>query len=44
MRMDLRETGREGVDLMYMTQVRDQWRAEQGNEHSGIIKSGKFLD
>jgi hypothetical protein len=26
-RMDLRETGREGVDWMHLFQNRDQWRA-----------------
>jgi hypothetical protein len=44
--MDLRETGREGVDWMHLAQDRDQWRAlvNTGNKPSGSIKRREFLD
>jgi hypothetical protein len=44
--VDLREIGCEGVDWSRLAQDRDQWRAlcEHGNEISGSIKGGVFLD
>jgi hypothetical protein len=40
-RTDLRETGWEGVDWMQLAQV---GCCEHGNEPSGSIKGGEFLD
>jgi len=35
----------QGVDWIHLAQDRIQWRAyEHGNEHSGSIKDGKFLN
>jgi hypothetical protein len=42
-RMDLRETGWEVVDWIHVAQNRDQWLVV-GNEPSGSVKSGEFLD
>jgi hypothetical protein len=45
-RIVLREIGWECVDWIYLTQDRDRWRAVcgHGNESSGSIKGGEFLD
>jgi hypothetical protein len=45
-RMDLREIGSEGVDWIHLAQDRGQWGGgcEHGNEPSGSIKGGEFLD
>jgi hypothetical protein len=32
------------MDRIYLAQDRDGWRAQCGNEPSGAIKCGKFLD
>jgi hypothetical protein len=39
-------SGWEGVDWIHLAQDRDQWRVsfEHGNETSGPIKGGKFLN
>jgi hypothetical protein len=44
--MDLRVIGWEGVDWMDMAPDRDQWQdfCEHGNEPSGCVKCGEFLD
>jgi hypothetical protein len=44
--MYLMEIGREGVDWIHLAQHRNQWRvlSESGNEPSGSIKGGEFLD
>ena len=42
-KMDLQEVGG-GGDWMKLAQDRDRWRAEYGNELSGSIKCGEFLD
>jgi hypothetical protein len=44
--MDLKEIGWESVDWIYLAQDRDQWLdfCEHGNEPSGSIKYGRFLD
>jgi hypothetical protein len=45
-RLDIRKIVLKGVDLIPLAHDRDQWCAsfEQGNEPSGSIKSGEFLD
>jgi hypothetical protein len=45
-RMDLRETGWEGVDWVRLAQNRDQWRAVLNTviKTGGSIKGGEFLD
>jgi len=45
--MDLQEVGYSGVDWIELAQNRDRWRAgtcECGNEPSGSVKCGEFLD
>jgi hypothetical protein len=46
--MDLRETGRGGVDWIHLARDRDQWLAAVSMiinlRVSGFIKGGKFLD
>jgi hypothetical protein len=44
--MDLKEIEWESVDGIRLAQDRDQWRGlcEHGNEPSGFIKGGEFLD
>jgi hypothetical protein len=44
--MDFREMWWEGVDSMQLAEDRDRWQAllNNGNEPSGSIKGGKFLD
>ena len=44
--MDLQEVGRGCGDWMDLAKDRDRWRGacEYGNELSGSIKSGEFLD
>jgi hypothetical protein len=44
--MDIWETGSQGVRWIRLVQDRDQWRSvvENGNEISGSIKGGEFLD
>jgi hypothetical protein len=44
-RTSLMEVGWEGVDWIHLAQDRDQWQAHvHGNEPSGSIKDGEFLD
>ena len=44
-KMDLEEVGRGCEDWMELAQDRNGWRAlEYGNELSGSIKCGEFLD
>jgi hypothetical protein len=45
-KMDLREIGFAGVDWIHLDQDRDRWPAlvKHGNEPSGSIKCGEFLD
>jgi hypothetical protein len=46
-KMDLQELGRRGGGGCLLAQDRDRWRAgtcECGNELSGYIKCGEFLD
>jgi hypothetical protein len=45
-RMVLREIRWEGVKWIHLAQDRDQWGGcyEHGNEPSGCIKGGEFLD
>jgi len=44
-RIDLREIVWETVDWIHLAQDRGQWQTcEQGNEPSGPIKCGEFLD
>jgi hypothetical protein len=44
-KMDLREIGFGDVDWIDLVQDRDRWRAlVNGNEPSGSIKCGEFLD
>jgi hypothetical protein len=45
-RMDLRETGWEGVDWIHLAQYNDQWRVlvEHCNKPSVSMKGGEFLD
>jgi hypothetical protein len=43
--MDLQEVGGDYGDWMELAQDRDRWRAlVRGNELSGSIKCGEFLD
>jgi hypothetical protein len=44
--MDLKEIGWKGVEWIHLAEDRDQWWAfcERGNELSGSIKGGEFLD
>jgi hypothetical protein len=44
--MDLNAIGWEGVDWIHLAQDSDRWRAlcDHGNESSGSIRSGEFLD
>jgi hypothetical protein len=42
--MDLKEGGYEGMGWIELAQDRDRWRAVRGNEPSGSIKRGEFLD
>jgi hypothetical protein len=45
-RMHLMEIGWEGVDWMHLAKDGGKWRGccEHGNEPSGSIKGGEFLD
>jgi hypothetical protein len=43
-RIDLREIRWEGVDWIHLAQDRGQDPCEYGNEPSGSIKGGEFLD
>jgi hypothetical protein len=45
-KMDLRETGWDGMDWIDLAQDRDQWRAlvNNGNEPPGSIKFLEFLE
>jgi hypothetical protein len=45
-RIDLRETGWEGVDWMHLVQDRDNWWTLVNTvmNHPGSIHGGKFLD
>ena len=44
-RMDLQEVGCNYVDWIWLVQDTDKWRTlECGNESSGSIKYGQFLD
>jgi hypothetical protein len=45
-RMDVRKGRWEFVDWIHVARDRDQWRGccEHGNEPSGSIKGGEFLD
>jgi hypothetical protein len=40
----IREIGCVGVDGFRLSQDRVRWRVEHGNEPSGSIKDGEFLD
>jgi hypothetical protein len=45
-RMDLSEIGWGGMDWIHLAQDRSQWLSscEHGNEPSGSIKGGEYLD
>ena len=44
-RMDLQEVGCGYMDWIGLAQDRERWRKlECGNEHSGSVKWGEFLD
>ena len=45
-KMDFQDVGCGGIDWIDLAQDRDRWRTlvECGNEHSGPIKCGEFLD
>jgi hypothetical protein len=45
-KMDLSEIGFEDVDWIHLAQDRDKWlnSCEHGDEPSGTIKCGEFLD
>jgi hypothetical protein len=45
-KMDIQEVGCEVMDWIGLVQDRDRWAdpCECGNEPSGVIKHGKFLD
>jgi hypothetical protein len=43
-RMVLREIGWEGVNWIYLAQVRDQWQALVNTVMLGSIKGGELLD
>jgi hypothetical protein len=42
--MDLQEVGFGDMDWIGLAQDRDRWRSNGGNEPSGTIKCGEFLD
>jgi len=44
MKMNLQEVGWGGMDWIGLAEKRDRWRAKRGNESSGSIKFGSFLD
>jgi len=44
MKMNLQEVGWGGMDWIGLAEKTDRWRAKRGNEPSGSIKFGAFLD